>query len=157
MLDLPPLPAFVAPVDPEHRLAVHLPHVRVLIHPNTPGARRGVANFVRQTISLRDGMGWALRRCVILHECLHLERGTVPRGLAAKEEQRVRRLTAQLLLPDVRAIGDAYAWAQGDDEGAAAELGVHVDVLRTRLRTMRHPAERAYLVTRFEEIWEWVQ
>jgi hypothetical protein len=103
------------------------------------------------TISLRRGLDQAQRRSTILHECLHVERGPVPMGLAPKEEQKVRKETAQLPLTDVKAIGDALAWAQGDVVGAASELWVDEGILRDRLRFMTHPAERGYLARRFEE------
>jgi hypothetical protein len=45
----------------------------------------------------------------------------------------VRRETARLLLPSIRDVGEALAWALSPEE-AATELGVDVDVLRDRLR-----------------------
>lgn len=115
----------------------------------------GCTDFVRRTISLRRGLTWAERRCTILHEVLHWERGWVPMGLAAKEETQVRKETAVLMLPSVKLIGDAYEWACGDDEAAADELGVDVEVLRDRMRWMSHPGERGYLARRFNERQEW--
>lgn len=111
----------------------------------------GETDFEAGTISLRRGMTWEERRCTVLHEVIHVERGPVPMGLAAMEELRVEKMTARQMLPSVRKIGDAYAWAAGDDEGAARELGVDVHVLRTRMKYMTHPAERGYLARRFEE------
>lgn len=119
------------------------------------GGLMGETDFARQTISLRRGMTWAERRCTVLHECLHVERGPVPLGLVDKEELQVAKRTARLLLPSVRVIGDAFAWAQGDVEAAAHELGVDEDTLRIRMRHMTHPAERAYMARRFEEDQAW--
>lgn len=110
----------------------------------------GWTDFGAKVISLRRGMTWEQRRCTILHECLHAERGPVPRGLAAREELRVEKETARLLLPNIKAVADAYVWALGDDDGAATELGVDAGTLRVRMRWC-HPAERAYLARRFEE------
>lgn len=138
-------------VHPWRRLRA-LTHIELLWH---EGGLMGETDFDAGTISLRRGMSWEERRCTLLHECLHVERGPVPAGLYDREELRVRKETAELMLPNVRAIGDAYAWAQGDDEGAATELGVDVDVLRTRMRYMTHPAERAYLARRFRDDEEW--
>lgn len=108
----------------------------------------GLTRFAERTISLRRGMTYAERRSTVLHECLHVERGAVPMGLAAKEEERVARETARLLLPDVRAVGEALAWALTLEE-AADDLAVDLDVLRTRLEHL-HPAERGYLRHRLE-------
>lgn len=115
-------------------------HVTLLWHDGGP---MGVTNFARQTISLRRGMTWAERRCTIQHELLHVERGPVPLSLAGREEERVRRETARLMLPCVKRIGEALAWAHSEEE-AADELCVDESVLRYRLRHL-HPSERAYL------------
>jgi hypothetical protein len=115
----------------------------------------GVTDFARETISLRRGMTWAERRCTVLHECLHVERGPVPMGMADREELRVAKETAFLMLPDVREIGDAFAWALGDVEAAAHELGVDEETLRIRMKYMTHPAERGYLARRFDEEQVW--
>jgi hypothetical protein len=108
----------------------------------------GEADHVEQTISLRRGMTWEERRCTVLHECLHILRGPVPQGLYAKDEEAVRRETAQRMIPDIRPVGDAIAWALSEEE-AAQELGVDVDVLRYRLKHMS-PMERSWLNHRLE-------
>lgn len=133
--------------NPWRRLRA-LTHVELLWHDGGP---MGKANFRDSTISLQRGMTYEERRCTVLHEVIHIERGAVPMGLASKEELLVEKQTARELLPSVKAIAEAYAWAQGDTEGAAYELGVDVDVLRTRMKYMTHPAERAYLARRFSE------
>lgn len=108
--------------------------------------RMGVTRFAAREISLRVDLSWTERRCTIAHEALHAERGPVLTTLAGREEQRVRRETARYLLPDVRTIGEACAWALSVEE-AADELHVDAGVLRDRLRWL-HPVERAYLTRR---------
>jgi hypothetical protein len=104
----------------------------------------GFTLFDEQAISLRVDLTWEERRCTVLHECLHAERGPTLEGvLAEREELSVRRETARLLIPSVRRLGDALAWALSMEE-AAEELCVDVGVLRDRLRWL-HPAERHYL------------
>lgn len=113
------------------------------------GGLMGETLFDEQVITLRRGMSQAERRSTILHECLHAERGPVPMGLAPKEEIRVRRLAAEQLLPDIYAIADALAWAEGDMPAAADELWVDLPTLRDRLRFMTCSFERKYLAARF--------
>lgn len=134
-------------IHPWRRLRA-LSDITLLWHDDGP---MGETDFEANTISIRRGMTYEERRCTVLHEVLHVERGPVTMGMADREELRVRKETAQLMLPSVKAIGDAYAWAQGDDEAAAVELGVDVDVLRTRMTYMNHPTERGYLARRFDE------
>lgn len=123
-----------------------LAHVRLLWHDGGP---KGVTNFAAQTISLRRGMTQAERRSTVLHECLHVERGPVLTTLAAREELRVEKETARLLLPDVHRVGDALAWAH-DLREAADELWVDEQLLRCRLEHL-HPAERGYLKRRLTD------
>lgn len=111
----------------------------------------GETDFEAGVISLRRGMTYEERRSTVLHECIHVERGPAPITFAEREELLVEKQTACELLPHVKAIAEAFAWAQGDIVGAAYELGVDVDVLRTRMKYMTHPAERAYLARRFAE------
>lgn len=107
----------------------------------------GFTLFDEQVISLRANLTWEERRCTVLHECLHAERGPTLVGvLAEREELRVRREAARLLLPSVQQVGEALAWAASAEE-AAAELMVDADVLRDRLRWLL-PAERRYLTQR---------
>lgn len=122
-----------------------LTHVTLLWHDGGP---KGLTNYADQTISLRRGMTQAERRSTALHECLHIERGPVLTTMVGKEEQRVERETARILLDDIRAIGEALAWAQDLNE-AAEELWVDVELLTTRLANL-HPAERGYLRRRLE-------
>lgn len=113
--------------------------------------RMGYTKHSTRIISLRSDLTWAERRSTVLHECLHAERGPSNSGvLHEREELRVRRETARLLLDDIKAVGEALAWALSTEE-AADELHVDVGVLRDRLRWL-HPAERHYLRRRLEEV-----
>lgn len=134
-----------AAVHPWRRLR-SLAHITLVWHSGGPMGR---TIFGANLISLRRGMTQAERRCTVLHEALHVERGPVTAGLAAREELRVQRETARLLLPDIRIVGEAMAWAF-DAAEAADELWVDEGVLRTRLAAL-HPSERAYLKRRLAE------
>lgn len=94
-------------------------------------------------------MTQAERRSTILHECLHVERGPALSTLAAREELRVEKETARLLLPNIKDVADALAWARSTAE-AADELWVDEQLLRCRL-TYLHPAERGYLQQRLSD------
>lgn len=109
----------------------------------------GQTDFDAKTVTLTLGMSQAERRCTIAHETQHILRGPAPVGVMGREELLVDQNAARLLLPDVRAVGEALAWANGLDE-AAEELWVDRDLLRVRLEHL-HPAERAYLKRRLEE------
>jgi hypothetical protein len=135
------------PIPHPWRRLRELAHVSLVWHDGGPMGR---THFSTNTISLRRGLTWAERRCTILHECLHVERGPVPLTLAGREEERVRRQTARLMLPDLQAIGEALAWAHNEHE-AADELCVDVPTLRYRLRHL-HPSERGWLHRRLEEV-----
>lgn len=138
----PTLPCMVHP----WRLLQEAEHVLLEWHDDGPMGR---AFFATDTISLRRGMTWAERRCTVLHELVHLDRGHAAPGWQAQDEERVRRETARLLLPDVRRMGEALAWA-ADVHEAADELDVDVPVLECRLRYL-HPAERGYLKARLDD------
>ncbi len=127
------------------RLLHEAEHVLLEWHDGGPMGR---AHFATDTISIRRGLSWAERRCTVVHELLHLRRGVPSHGWSAQDEQRVRRETARILLPDVHVLGEALAWAL-DEHEAADELGVDVPVLRCRMNNL-HPAERGYLKTRLE-------
>lgn len=110
---------------------------------------KGFTDHDRRQISLRDDLSWAERRCTVLHECLHAEHGPVLDVHYDRHEQAVRRATARLMLPDVRAMGEALAWALSPNE-AAEELGVDLGVLEDRVRWL-HPAELHYLRRRLAD------
>lgn len=132
-------------IHPWRRLR-DLTHITLLWHDD---GMLGETDFQAGTISLRRGMDQAERRSTCMHEVLHVERGPVPMGLAAKEEHRVNKEAARLLLPDVRAVGEALAWAR-DLAEAAEELWVDEGTLEVRLAHL-HPSERAYLKQRLED------
>ncbi|KRB73046.1 hypothetical protein ASE01_19925 [Nocardioides sp. Root190] len=115
----------------------------------------GVTRHAPREISLRTDLTWAERRCTVLHETLHAERGPSLDGvLYEREELVVRRTTARLMLPWIKDVGEALAWSASSQwpmEECADELMVDVDVLRDRLRWL-HPAERHYLARRLEEL-----
>ena len=148
----PTVPAMLP--NPWQRLRT-LVDVELRWHENGPMGR---TIHSEQAISLRLDMTWAERRCTVAHELLHIERGPMPAGLRAKDEERVRRETAQRMIPDIRPVGDAIAWALSPEE-AAEELGVDVYVLRYRLKHMS-PMERAWLQHRLQAddavggVWE---
>lgn len=136
----------VAPMLPHPwRRLRDLAHVTLLWHDDGP---MGAALHPFAAVSLRRGLTWAERRCTLEHELNHLERGPVPAGLRDKDEESVRRETALRMIPEIRPIGEALAWALSEEE-AADELGVDVPVLRYRLRHMS-PMERAWLTHRLE-------
>lgn len=119
--------------------------VDVTLHWHDDGPA-GWCRHSTQDVSLRRGMTQAERRSTICHEVVHLERGPAVRGYGAREELEVSKEAARRLLPDIRAVGEALAWAACLDE-AADELWVDRGTLRARLDHL-HPAERAYLKQR---------
>lgn len=123
-----------------------LTHVDLVFHAGGPMGR---TTHSTQTISLRDDLTPEERRCTIAHEVQHIKRGPMPAGLRAKDEERVRRDTAALMIPDIRPVGDAIAWALSEEE-AALELGVDIYVLRYRLKHMS-PMERSWLRHRLDQ------
>lgn len=112
---------------------------------------KGLTHFEDHTISLRMDLTWEERRCTILHETLHAERGPALDSFAEREELRVRKETARLLLPNIRTIGEALAWSQCRVREAAEELGVDADTLWDRLDYL-HPSEMHYLRNRLQEV-----
>ena len=140
-----PVVASIVPgvIHPWHRLRA-LGDWELRWHRPEDDPDRGFTLFDERVISLRTDLTYEERRCTVLHECLHAERGPTLVGvLAAREEQRVRRQTALLLLPSVEQVADVLAWASSLDE-AASELLVDADVLCDRLACLT-PAESAYL------------
>lgn len=139
----PTVPAMQLP-HPWRRLR-EAAHITLTWHDDGP---MGLATHSTATISLRRGLTWAQRRCTLQHELIHVERGPVPRGLQEKDEEYVRRQTALRMVPDIRRVGDALAWALSAEE-AADELGVDIPVLTYRLRHMS-PMEKAWLHARLD-------
>jgi hypothetical protein len=124
-----------------------LAHIR-LLWAQLPDGLLGLTDFEAGTVTLAHGMNQAERRCTIAHETQHVLRGPVPAYLRAREEREVDKAAARLLLPDIRELGEALAWAVSVGE-AADELWVDEPTLRARLENL-HPAERAYLRRRLE-------
>lgn len=139
----PSLPAMSTPHP--WRVLGSLTHIDLVWH---DGGDMGETDHEAGTISLRRGMTWAQRRSTLIHECLHVLRGPSLDTLEDREELRVEKESARWLLPDVRVIGEALAWAHSRAE-AADELHVDERTLAIRLRYL-HPAERSYLRERME-------
>jgi hypothetical protein len=109
----------------------------------------GLTDFGAMTVTLAHGMTQTERRCTIAHETEHILRGPAPAGHLAREERVVDHNAARKLLPDVRVIGEALAWAHSLSE-AAEELWVDETTLGARLDGL-HPAERHYLHRRLAD------
>ncbi len=141
--------ASVKRLNPWRRLG-RLAHIDLIWHSPEVSIDYGITDFEAGTISLRRDLDQAGRRSTVLHECLHVERGPAldEPVLYAREELRVRREAARLLLPDIRAVGEALAWAHTTTE-AADELWVDEDTLLDRLEHL-HPAELHYLRRRLD-------
>ncbi|MBA2952161.1 hypothetical protein GON03_19275 [Nocardioides sp. MAH-18] len=126
--------------------------LRELVHVTLHWHDDGPAGWCRhstQDVSIRRGMTQAERRSTVTHEVVHLERGPAVRGFSEREEREVDKEAARRLLPDIREVGEALAWASCVDE-AADELWVDRGTLRARLEHL-HPAERAYLRRRLAD------
>lgn len=122
-------------------------HWRHDMPPDTLGLTRG------RRVWLAAGQSQVQGRCTIAHERVHLDRGHNGCQPPAVEES-VRREVARWLIPDVRALADAMAWASGHVDEAADELWVTSVVLQDRLRWL-HPAERAFVAARLEDVRAW--
>lgn len=125
-----------------------LTHIR-LRWAKLPSGLYGYTDHEAGVVVLAEGLTQAERRCTIAHERQHILRGPVAPAWRAREEERVDREVARLLLPDIRVVGDALAWSR-DPVVAADELWVDPDTLRARLRFL-HPSERHYLMRRLDE------
>lgn len=112
-----------------------------------PDGILGLTDFGARTVTIAQGLTQAERRCTIAHETEHIHRGPVPAFYRAREEEAVDCNVARQLI-EIRALGDALAWAHNEHE-AAEELWVDVATLRARLRHL-HPCERHYLRRRLE-------
>lgn len=128
----------------------NLSHVK-LRWATLPDGILGLTDFDRNEVILDpvQNRTSADRRCTITHEMHHLIRGPVPRHLTEREEREIDKQAARLLLPDIKRIGEALAWAHDLTE-AAEELWVDEDTLKIRLQHL-HPAERGYLRGRLHD------
>lgn len=125
------------PPDPWALLAAQA-HLRLQIT-SLPDGYRGLTDG--QTIWLSDRLSQRERRCTLMHELIHVERGHRGHQPAAVERS-VREATARAMLPCLDVIRDAIA-AHHPAEVADA-LWVTDDLLQTRLATLT-PADRHYL------------
>ena len=81
------------------------------------------------------------RRCVLLHELVHEERG-IPHGVDPREEAAVEQEVAHRLIP-IELLADALRWTMLVSK-AADHCHVTTEVLMTRWEHL-HPSERHYL------------
>lgn len=125
-----------------------LSHIR-LRWAHLPDGLLGYTDHIAGEVVLAEGLTQVERRCTIAHETQHVLRGPVPPHLSRREEAAVDREAARALLPDVRPVAEAMAWAHSVEE-AAEELWVDVETLRCRLASL-HPAERGFLHRRLAE------
>ncbi|HWC20841.1 MAG TPA: ImmA/IrrE family metallo-endopeptidase [Flexivirga sp.] len=91
-------------------------------------------------VQIANDLDYAERRCALMHELVHDERG-VPHKHDPAEELAVEREAARRLI-SVDDLIDVARWALSTEE-AAYELGVTEDMLLCRLSSMTHPVERA--------------
>lgn len=94
------------------------------------------------TIWLDEGLSQAERRCTLMHELVHLERGEHSCQDEATEEA-VHALVARRLIPWAL-LASAVVWAE-DILELADELWVDVETVEARLAHL-HPSERIQLV-----------
>lgn len=118
-----------------------------LLFAHLPEGILGLTDYRARTVTLAHGLTQAERRCTIAHETEHIHRGPVPTHLQPREEVAVDHNVARQLI-DIRALGEALAWAL-DEHEAADELWVDVPTLQARLRHL-HPCERHYLRRRLD-------
>lgn len=90
-------------------------------------------------LQIANGLDYAERRCALMHELVHDERG-IPHEHDPAEELAVEREAARRLIP-IDTLIDVARWALCAEE-AAYELAVTEDMLLCRLGSMTHPADR---------------
>ena len=113
-----------------------------------PGGVMGLWDERTRTVWLDTRLTSAERRGTLAHELVHAERGDVPCGdpaLDARQERRVEREAARLLLP-LAALAHVLAWT-ADAREAAQELDVDPALLAVRLEALT-AAERSLLEAR---------
>lgn len=121
--------------NPWRRLAEDWPDVSVTYA--DLGHRWGITEWAPSgaRIVLHRDLNQVKRRCVIAHECEHLDRGAPCDSLRASIEQRVLDATARYLLPDLEVV--ARTIGVYDLRRAADELWVSFPVLVDRLNGLR--------------------
>lgn len=100
-------------------------------------------------IRIANDLDYAERRCALMHELVHDERG-IPHAHDPAEELAVEREAARRLI-HVDDLIDVARWALCAEE-AAYELAVTEDMLRCRLSSMTHPTDRAKWRTFVDEM-----
>ncbi len=125
--------------NPWARLRVS-PGVTLRVAP-LPDGQHAEVHYPSLTITIAAGLKQRERNAALMHEVVHLERGSVHSADTEREEQVVCEETARRLIP-LTALTDALRWTR-DLHQLAIELHCTVDVVSTRLATMHHPAERA--------------
>lgn len=131
----------MGPYDPWADLTDR-PHLTLLYRAQRPC---GLYDHHTKTITLRDGMTGAQRRCTLAHELVHEERGDVALSevvLNARQEQIVERISARRLIA-LSDLLDALRWTSHLGE-AAEELYVDLTTLRARIADLTE-LERAAL------------
>lgn len=93
------------------------------------------------TVTLTTGLLQVERRCVLMHELVHIERG-VEHSNDAREEESVENEVARRLIP-LHALVDALRWSSDVHEVAEA-CWVMPHLIGVRMRHL-HPAERPVL------------
>lgn len=89
------------------------------------------------TIILTTGLLQVERRCVLLHELIHLERG-IPHSADVREEAAIEREVARRLIPLCELV-DALRWSREVEEIAEA-CWVMPHLIPIRMQNL-HPAE----------------
>lgn len=112
------------------------------IEPLPPGVY-GDCHWATKTITLSPRLNQVERRCTILHEVIHAERGPFPAYQRAREEATVAEETARRLIP-LHDLGEALAFSR-DLAVVADILWVDVPTLHVRLTHTKHPSERNFL------------
>lgn len=110
---------------------------------------RGLCRWRDRVILLDPRLSHRDERSVLVHECVHAERGPVPRWMLSREEEAVAAESSRRLIP-IRRLAAALAWSR-DAHEVADELDVDVATVMARVRHL-HPAERAYLARRLEHV-----
>lgn len=116
---------------PWHYLRDVHPEVTVWHTTELPTSILGITDG--HNIWLQERMTQAERRCTLMHELIHIERGhqgCQPPAIEAKVEDEV----ARYLIP-ISALCKVLPWARNEDE-AAEELWVDVATLRARLASL---------------------
>lgn len=106
-----------------------------------------IGTYDGSTITLTTGLLQVERRCALLHELIHDERG-MPHGDDPREESLVEQEVARRLIT-LGALEDGLRWSRTPSE-VADLLWVTEAVLQVRLEHL-HPAERHHLRRRLDE------